>query len=115
MTIDVVMNNEKPADIEPTNTSTTNTTTPQVQKIDCTKEYSNIACSIPNFIGKTDKSVNTWANRFSNTLKVSYVKEESTKAPGTILRQSAAEGTYVRTLLNDDTTLVLTIAAASEQ
>ncbi len=115
MTIDVVMNNEKPVNVEQTSSSNAGSAAPQVEKVDCIKNYSNIACSVPNLIGKTSTSVNTWANRFSNVLKVEYVEEESTKAPGTILRQSVSEGTYVRTLLNDDTALVLTIAKAKEE
>ena len=81
-------------------------------KIDCVdpNNLTNNICLLPDFTGNTKTYVNTWANKFSNTVVISYVNEESDEESGTIIKQSVAKGTTVNEVIGDNLTIIITLA-----
>jgi beta-lactam-binding protein with PASTA domain len=93
------------------NGSSTNTNTITASnKIDCTTDTTNSVCSIPNFVGKTKQDIISWASKFSNSINVTFDEIESEQSSGTILEQSLNEGTTVKSMIDNSTTLTIKIA-----
>ena len=89
------------------------TITPPIDtKIDCLlpENITNQKCLIPNFSGLPKNYVTTWGGQFSNIIAVNFIEEVSDKEVGTIINQSVTSGTHINELIDNNTTLVITIA-----
>ncbi len=85
-------------------------------KIDCSVDSENSACKIPNFVGKTKSDVNTWVSKLKGvTVKyneVSVALANGNKV-GTIIKQSIAEGTFIKG--TKEITLTIVVADNEEE
>jgi beta-lactam-binding protein with PASTA domain len=109
LAIEVVDNSDKDETIPDKTTDTGDSNPPT--KVDCLVDYSVRECTVPNFVGKTKADVRIWGNKFSNVVNIDYEYEETSDAKeGTIISQSASEGTYVRTILETEKPLKIVVA-----
>ena len=93
------------------NGSSTNTnTSTNTNKVNCVTDSTNSVCSIPNFVGKTKQDIVSWASKFSNSIDVDFVEIESEQTSGTILEQSLKEGTTVKSMIDNSSTLTIKLA-----
>ena len=91
------------------NGTSTNTST-NTNKVNCVTDSTNSVCSIPNFVGKTKQDIVSWASKFSNSIDVDFEEIESEQSSGTILEQSLKEGTTVKDMIDNSTTLTIKLA-----
>ena len=79
--------------------------------VDCLEDVDNEVCILQDFTGKTKNDFIKWAKNFSNKVKYSTSQtKESDKPEGTILEQSEPKGTKVKDLIDNDITIVFTLA-----
>ncbi|MEG2283700.1 MAG: LCP family protein, partial [Bacilli bacterium] len=76
------------------------TSKPEVNdKVDCSTDTDNKLCEMPDFVGKTKATVNSWINKLSGvTIKwnsVDIALANGNKV-GTIIKQSISEGNYIK-------------------
>lgn len=81
-------------------------------KVNCLEDIGNQACLVQNFVGKSKSDYLSWAKGFSNVVDTSFVEEESDQTPGVIIKQSVEAGTTVKNILDNNTTITITIAKA---
>lgn len=92
-----------------------NETVPTITKVDCITDSENNACILPDLIGKTKDDFLVWANKFSNVVDISFVKEESDEKENTILKQSIEKGTTVKEIIENKETITITLATPKAQ
>ena len=99
----------------PNKTVTIDVVKNDADKVDCLITPTDTACKLPSLIGKDKDYVETWANKFSNTITVKYVhKYDKDKAEDTVLEQSLKSGTTVKEMLDDKLTLTITLSTKDE-
>ena len=66
---------------------------------------------LPDFVSKTKKDIETWGNKFTNTINFNFKYEEADKEKdGTIISQSVPSGTSVKEIINEKKTITIVIA-----
>ena len=81
------------------------------EKIDCLENENNKICMLPDFVSKTKKDIETWGNKFTNTINFNFKYEEADKEKdGTIISQSVPSGTSVKEIINEKKTITIVIA-----
>ena len=78
--------------------------------IDCQKDSKNSKCVLQNFTGKTKNDVEDWLDSFSNNIKVKYAYVNSNNKAGTIINQSVKSGTFIKSILDKDETIIIYIS-----
>ena len=78
--------------------------------INCLEDYDNSLCTIPDFRGKTEDDVNSWLNKLSNNIDITYQVYNSIEKDGFVIDQSNEKTLTVKDLLDKNIPLVITFA-----
>ena len=76
--------------------------------IDCTIDFNNEYCIVPDFTGKTKQNVNEWLSKIKNKINIKFVYEYSKEQDGIIFEQSE-NGISVKDLIDNNKTLIIKI------
>ena len=78
--------------------------------VDCKKNSKNSKCILPDFSSKKREDVEKWLDSIVNNVKIKYVYVDSNKKEGTIIKQSVKSGTAIKSILDNDETVIVYIS-----
>ena len=85
-------------------------------RVDCLVTPNDSVCKLPSFIGKDRDYVETWANKFTNSISVKFTtKYKEGAKEGEIIEQSMKSGTTVKEMLDENKTLTITMATLEKE